>query len=202
MLPPDTKGSHNVARRPTVDRARPLVLVGIYTSFKEELQASVAELVYGESLRIPGELLTPSANPVDCVLLITELCQHMARLRPVPAARHASPATFVHKDLEKCTVFLRQDAMHRALEPPYSRPYQVLSRRDKTLQLLIRGRPVTVSTDRVKAAYILNKTDRGNNPNPPAIATPAIALPATPPQPPTKTMHSGRHIYFPSRFNV
>jgi hypothetical protein len=53
----------------------------------------------GEPLRIPGELLTPSANPVDPALLITELRQHMAHPRAVPAARHASPATFVHSRL-------------------------------------------------------------------------------------------------------
>jgi hypothetical protein len=80
---------------------------------------------------------------------------------------------------------------------PYIGPYQVLSRRDKTLQLLVHGRPVTVSTDRVKPEYILNETNRGNNPNLPAIATPAIAPPAMPPQPPTKTTRSGHHIYFP-----
>jgi hypothetical protein len=38
--------------------AIPLVLLGIRTSFKADMQASVAELVYGEPLRIPGELLT------------------------------------------------------------------------------------------------------------------------------------------------
>jgi hypothetical protein len=55
----------------------------------------------------------------------------MAHLRPVLAARHASPATFVHRDLEKCThVFIRQDTTRRALEPLYSDPYQVLSRRE------------------------------------------------------------------------
>jgi hypothetical protein len=32
-----------------------------------------------------------------------------------------------------------------------------------TLQLLVHRRPVTVSTDRVKMAYILNGTDCGNN---------------------------------------
>jgi cleavage and polyadenylation specificity factor subunit 1 len=79
--------------------ALPLVPLGIRTAFREDLQASVAELVYGEPLRIPGKLLTPSTNPVDPALLITKLCQHMARLRPVPAAHHASPATFVHRAL-------------------------------------------------------------------------------------------------------
>jgi hypothetical protein len=39
------------------------------------------------------------------------------------------------------------------LELPYSGPYQVLS------QLLVRGKAVTVSADRVKPAYVLNETD-------------------------------------------
>jgi cleavage and polyadenylation specificity factor subunit 1 len=81
--------------------ALPLVVLGIRTSFKVYLQESVAELVYTEPLRIPGKLLTPSTNAVDTAPLITELRQHMARLRPVPAAQHASPATFVHSTLEK-----------------------------------------------------------------------------------------------------
>ena len=59
--------------------ALPLVL-RIRTAFKEDLQASVAELVYVEPLRIPGELLTPATNSADPVHLITELCQHMAHL--------------------------------------------------------------------------------------------------------------------------
>jgi hypothetical protein len=110
----------------------PLVLLGIRTSFKEDLQSSVAELVYGEPLRIPGELLTPNDHPVEPAHLITQLRQHMARLRPVPATRHTNPGTFIHKDLTNCThVFLRQDSTRRAFEPPYSGPYQVLSQKDK-----------------------------------------------------------------------
>jgi cleavage and polyadenylation specificity factor subunit 1 len=158
--------------------ALPLVLLGIRTSFKADLQAS-AELVYGEPLRIPRELLTPTADPVEPAHLITQLRRHMARLRPVPASHHASSATFVHKDLHNCThVFLRHDATRRALELPYSGPYQVLSRREETLQLLVRGRPVTASADRVKPAYVLNEADCGSTIfNPLASATPDIAPP-------------------------
>jgi hypothetical protein len=58
--------------------ALPLVLLGIRTSFKADLQASVTELVYGEPLRIPGELLTPKAEPVEPAHLITQLRRHMA----------------------------------------------------------------------------------------------------------------------------
>jgi hypothetical protein len=117
------------------------------------------------------------------VLLITQLRQHMACLRLVPAARHASPTTFVHSDLEKCThIFLCQDTTRRSSEPPYSGPYQVLSRRQKTLQLLTCGKPVTVSANRVKPAYIFNGTDCENTTfNPVVDATPTVAPPAAPP---------------------
>jgi hypothetical protein len=120
-FPPDTKSSHHVPRGQHWTEALPLVLLGIRTAFKDDLQASASELVYGEPLRIPGELLAPTADPVDPAHFITELRQQMARIRPIPANRHASPATFVHSDLEKCThVFVRQDAARRALEPPKS----------------------------------------------------------------------------------
>jgi hypothetical protein len=154
---------------------------------------------------MPGELLTSTADPVDPAHLITELCQHMARLRPVPAACHTSPATFVHSDLEKCThIFLCQDTTSRALEPPYSGPYQVLSWREKTLQLPMCGRLVTVSTDSVKPAYMLNETDRRTTItfNHAVDATPASAPPAPPPEPVTRTTRIGYHVRFPARFNI
>jgi hypothetical protein len=204
VFPPDSEGRDHVPCGPRGTEAFPLVLLGIRTSFKEDLQASVAELMYGEPLRILGELLTPTAEPADPAHLITELRRHMACLRPVPAACHASLATFVHSDLGKCThVFLCQDTPRWALEPPYSGPYRVLSRRNKTLQLLVCGRPVTVSTDRVKPAYMLIEADRGsNNFNPPAVATPTIPPPAASPPSVTCTTHSGHRVQFPAHFNV
>jgi hypothetical protein len=122
---------------------------GIHTAFKEDLQASIDELMYGEPLRILGKLLTPTANPVDPAHLITELHQHVAHLKPIPATRHASLATFVHNNLKCKHVFLQQDTTRRVTEPPYSSPYQVLSWREKTMQILVRDRPITMSLDKV-----------------------------------------------------
>jgi cleavage and polyadenylation specificity factor subunit 1 len=78
---------------PQWTEALPLVFRGIRSLFKEDLQASIAELVYGEPLRISGELLTPTSEPVDPAHLITELRQHLAHLRPIPATRHTSPVS-------------------------------------------------------------------------------------------------------------
>jgi hypothetical protein len=94
------------------------IVLGIRTAYKEDLQSYTAQLVYGEPLRIPGELMTPAAPKVEASAFIQQLRRHMDQLRPTPATRHASPASFIHKDLQDAThVFLRQDAIRRALEP-------------------------------------------------------------------------------------
>ncbi|XP_046387529.1 uncharacterized protein LOC124157092 [Ischnura elegans] len=143
-------------------QALPLVLLGLRSAFREELKASAAELVYGEPLRLPGELLSASSNPEgqeDATNLVTRLRHQMSRLRPSPAFRHIIDNSFVFQDLNNCShVFLRDDTVRRSLQPPYSGPHLVVNRRDKTVTILLNGRESTVSIDRVKPAYILPAT--------------------------------------------
>lgn len=141
----------------------PLVLLGIRSAFKEDIQASSAELLYGEPLRLPGELLHPSEN--TC----TDLTDFMARLRsiaqkmqPQPASRHCKRSIFVFKELANTThVYLREDAVKGALQPAYKGPYEVLKRNEKVYTLLIKGKPTTVTIDRLKPAFML--TDDNSN---------------------------------------
>jgi hypothetical protein len=162
-----------------------LVLLGVLIASRKDLLASVAELVYSEPLIFLGELLTPTTDPVEPAHLITHLCQHMAHLTPVPAERHASQGTFVHKGLHLFMhVFLRQDVNRWALDVRYSGPYEILSRRQRTMQLLVRGKPVTVLADRVKPAYKLNETDCRNTTFNANAATFPVTAPPTPPPPP------------------
>jgi cleavage and polyadenylation specificity factor subunit 1 len=184
--------------------ALPFVLLGMRTAFREDLQASVAELVYGEPLRILGELLAAAPTIGDTSELITQLRRHFEQLRPVPATRHASPAVFVHKDLADSThVFLRQDAVRRPLDPPYNGPYKVLAR-TKTMRIAINGRTVTVSTDRVKPAYIMVETHdhAATSQAPTDQATKPAPQPSTPSQPVSRTTRSGRRIRLPVRFTT
>ncbi|XP_062528147.1 retrovirus-related Pol polyprotein from transposon 412 [Bombyx mori] len=134
----------------------PVVLLGIRTAWKEDLRCSVAELVYGEPLRIPGEFLhTPKADQLTPSDFVSQLRKHMALLRPQAASRHSSTSIFVHDDLKTCkNVFIRKDALRASLDPPYTGPYRVLARSDKTLTVELNRGPVKVSIDRVKPAYI------------------------------------------------
>jgi hypothetical protein len=63
--------------------------------------------VYGEPLWVPGDLLVPAAPTVEALAYVKQLRRLMDQLRPAPAARHSSPATFFHKALRDAThVFL------------------------------------------------------------------------------------------------
>jgi len=185
----------------TWTKALPLDLLSIRTAYKEDLQSSAAELVYGEPLWVPGELLVPAAPRFEASTFIQQLRCHMDQLQPTPTARHASPATFIHKDLRDSThVFLRQDAARRALEPPYTGPHKVIARADKTLTIVVRGQQVNVSADRVKPAYVLDGTqhDTGSPPGQPC-SDPDKPVKTTWP---TQATCSGRTVCFPARFTT
>ena len=127
--------------------ALPLVLLGICTAHKEDLQSSAAELVYGEPLRVPGEMI-PNAPKVEASAFLEQLRLHMDKLRPNPAWRHASPAPFIHKELRNSThVFLRQDAIRRTLEPPNSGPHKVIARTERTQLSCAAGRSLYLLTE-------------------------------------------------------
>jgi len=184
--------------------ALPLVL-GMRTAFKEDLRASVAELVYGEPLRIPGKFMAASPTTRVPSQRITQLRHHFEQLRPVRAARKASPSVFVHKDLADYThIFLRQDAVRRPLEPPYSGPHKIPSLTTKKLRIAINGRPVTVSTYRVKSAYTMVDPDGRTvtvRASPEQTLQPA-PQPRAPSPPKTQTIRSGRRVRLPVQFNV
>ena len=52
----------------------PLVLLGIRTALKEDLGCTAVELVYGTSLRFPGEFVVSSSDTTsDPVSYVTQL---------------------------------------------------------------------------------------------------------------------------------
>jgi hypothetical protein len=77
--------------------------------------------MYSEPLRIPSELLTPTADPVEPAHLITQLGQHMAHLRPFPAKHYTSSAILLHRDLHNS----KHNFLHQK-EPLFIGPYQFL----------------------------------------------------------------------------
>ncbi|XP_076383726.1 uncharacterized protein LOC143260974 [Megalopta genalis] len=174
----------------------PTILLGIRAAWREDLQSTAAELVYGETLRLPGEFLVPQRAeslplPGD---FVAGLREHFATLAPTPGSNHSTKRVFVFKDLATAEhVFVRNDAVRGILQPPYDGPYRVLDRGDRTYSLSIRDKTVTVTKDRLKPAYLL-ATD------PAPLTIPGATQPALPgqsegpppPPPPTPSEFTGQ----------
>ncbi|CAB0040261.1 unnamed protein product [Trichogramma brassicae] len=96
--------------------ALPGVLLGLRTTFKEDLQASPAEMVFGTSLRIPGEFVARQepdnkTSPSEFVSALRRLFQ---AIRPVPASRHVQHRPFVFKDLATSDYVFRRRRRHHS----------------------------------------------------------------------------------------
>lgn len=142
--------------------ALPLVLLGMRNTWKDDLQASPAELVYGEPLLLPGQFLSPKDDytAADVTQYATRLRSHMAKLAPKPTSWHRNSPFYIPRDLQTSShVFLRQDHVRGSLEPPYAGPFEVIERKPKYYTLKVRGKTVNVSIDRLKPAYIMKEVN-------------------------------------------
>lgn len=181
--------------------ALPAVLLGMRSSFKEGVQATSAELVYGTTLRLPGEFIesspitaVPTPEYVDKLRLI------MHAIKPVPTVNSTNRNVFVHPALNKCShVFVRKDAVAPPLTPPYTGPFLVKERGQKVFKLVIKGKDKNVSIDRLKAAYIESDSEQEDLVNTPQTSKTSL-LPAQPL--PTGKTRSGRVVRLPVRFSA
>nr|VZI05690.1 unnamed protein product [Spirometra erinaceieuropaei] len=166
----------------------PLVLLGIRSALKPDLDCSAAELVFGATVRLPGQMLSPTPRVAveDPTNLLHRLRQFMRTLSPVPPRSSASPS-YLEKDLATCShVYLRCDRVRRPQEPPYDGPFPVISRGTKNFRIQRGTREEVVSVGRLKAAVPDTPPDEPCGPLPPA-APPRPSIPPLPscPQLPT-----------------
>lgn len=178
----------------------PIVLLGIRSSWKDDVQASSAELVYGEPLRLPGQFLSPSSNHTveDITSFATRLAKHMADLSPRPTKWHRNKTFYIPKDMQHCThVFLRQDYVRKSLEPPYAGPYKVLKKTPKFYEVEVRGKSTNISLDRLKPAYVTQDSHTDSSTTDPIDLAPPNDLSSPSTDEPVKTTRSGRRVRFP-----
>lgn len=137
----------------------PLVLLGIRSAWKSDVQSSSAELVYGEPLRLPGQFLVPSQNDTtDVYDFVSRLRHHMADLSPAPASAHGNKIFYIPKDLSNADyVFMKRGPLKKGFESPYIGPYKVIERGNKTMKIDVQGKEITVTIDRLKPAYFANQ---------------------------------------------
>ena len=157
----------------------PWVMLGLRTAQKEDLGTSVAEMVYGTPITVPGTFVPPSHDP--------EVSDHLQRMRntagrlvPAPDAWHGAKATTNAKSLGEAEfVFVRRDAAHGLLQTPYTGPYRILQRQEKYFIIQCGEREESISIDRLKAANA--EPDRAIEPTmPPRRGRPPKQRPGRP----------------------
>ena len=141
----------------------PLILLGIRTSLKPDINSTAAEMVYGTNIRLPGEFFTPSDS--------NSLPAHSDFI-----TRLKTTHVFVH------------DAIRRPFQPPYDGPYPITKRTPKHFTVNINGRHNTISIDCLKPAHIdtsTNTTEHSTEHPPltPPPHPPTLRPPHAPPAP-------------------
>ncbi|BHF61792.1 hypothetical protein SprV_0100476900 [Sparganum proliferum] len=179
----------------------PLALLGIRAALKTDLGCSAVELVFGTTLRLPGEMVTPNSPGTDETPdnHMHRSRQFMRSLSLVPPLTRVTES-YVEKVLDNCThVFVRCDRVRQPLESPYEGPFRVLARNVKTCRIFRGDKEDVVIVDRVKAAVAEEPPDQSQvqqcadplTPVPPSSLSPAHSpcplprpspsLPSTPP---------------------
>ena len=100
-----------------------MVLLGIRTALKTDLQCSAAKLVYRTTLRLPGEFFQHDST--DAIegphTLLTTHKTAMRELRAVPVRKQSQHNTYVSKDLATCThVFVCNDDVRNSRTAAHS----------------------------------------------------------------------------------
>ena len=123
-------------------RQLPWVLLGLRTTEKDDLKNSPAELIYRNSINLPGTVIdgSPASNIAN---------------GPTLVKHHRTSPTYTPPGLlTSKSVWLRTDAVRRPLESPYTGPYPVLEKHDKHFVIRVFGQERSVSLDRLKPAIV------------------------------------------------
>ncbi|UYV76053.1 hypothetical protein LAZ67_13002335, partial [Cordylochernes scorpioides] len=138
----------------------PTVLLGLRAAINKDNNHSLSQMVYGKTIRLPGEFFDASKHHLHAEEFVQQLQKQMELLKPLNEKHHSKTKVFVHKDLKTCShVFIRTDRVKKPLEPPYEGPFPVLERTDKYFTLKVKGKNVTTSIDRLRPAYLLADSD-------------------------------------------
>lgn len=179
----------------------PTILLGLRSTYKEDLNATPAELVFGTTLRIPGEFFDEQPSKKTATQTVIDLRNAMRDIRPTTTAWHCNNKVFIHGDLQTAThVFLRDDSIRPSLTHPYNGPFEVLDRTPKYFRVRLPNRESNVTIDRLKPAYMPANNEATNViPATPVQISNESATPTTAPTQ-TQATRSGRQVRIPEKY--
>lgn len=138
----------------------PLVMLGIRTAWREDAECSPAELVYGTSLHLPGEFFeAPRISSLPPGFL-HDLQTNMRSIQPPQPQYHGSTPTHYPTNLGSTGwVYVRCDSHRGPLQRPYTGPFRVIEKGEKSYKVCVNGKEEHVTVDRLKPAYFEHESD-------------------------------------------
>ena len=145
--------------------ALPMTLLALRTTVKPDIGASPSDLVYGEGISVPGQLVGPPQLD-DAELLrqqratLRNLQVEVERLQPKQTAHHRTAQVHIPEDLATAThVLVLRGGVQPSLTAPYDGPFRVLSRSPNGFRLQFPGRGSDiVALARLKPAFMSRDT--------------------------------------------
>ncbi len=100
--------------------ALPWALLGIRSAVKEDSKCTTAEMVYGSSLRVPGEFVQPCTPDtiMDPAAYAARLRSVMATLSPASSRRPPPTSAYFPAALDSCTHVLSEGTQLKDLYNP------------------------------------------------------------------------------------
>ena len=122
----------------------PWTLLGRHTTFQPDINAAPSDLVFGGSLRIPGDLLT-NAESVPIPELLDKIRRNVAKA-PVTPVHHQTTPVRLPANLDSTTHVYVLDGKPSPLGPTYQGPFEIVEHLgDSCLKLrvgtLVNGTP-------------------------------------------------------------
>lgn len=95
-------------------------------------RSTPAEMLYGTSLRLPGEFFGCQQTTYIESDFVKGLRRSMAKVASTAASGHDDIKGFLQPNIKTAThVYIRNDAVKSPLQQPYEGPYEVLERSEK-----------------------------------------------------------------------
>ncbi|KAF2347495.1 Reverse transcriptase domain, partial [Trinorchestia longiramus] len=135
----------------------PMILLSLQNLYKQDQQATTSEMMYGQSLRLPGDIVNPKVSTsfllADQNSYSERLKQCMRQIRYV-APRPTKTVDKLDPALQNRThVYVRVEGIKPALTRPYDGPFRVIKGNPKYFTIEKSGKHDSISIDRLKAAF-------------------------------------------------
>lgn len=137
------------------EMALPWVMLGLRTLVKEDLNTSPAQMLYGEPIAVPADLIDPESRVIkEPAEALNKIMTAISDLTPTLSRQSNHGELYLPRRLTKCEhVWLRKQNTG-PLEKPYVGPYKVLARGRTTYDILTQNGPEKVAVQRLKPAVL------------------------------------------------